>query len=265
MTTNELQGRSVDARTLSRRGLVVALAAVAGASASGCSIFSGANKPAPNQYWLESVAEFEQELAPVRWQLLVKPVTATMGLDTVKIAKRNSRFHIEYFEGAVWSETAPRMVQMLAIEGFENSGGIKSVAHEDSGVVADYILQLDLRDFSANATSGNTGFVNVDIGARLIWLEEAEVVASERFAFREYYGGTGDTSEREAKRLAKKGQQSIGFHFIVEAFAKANEAFCTGLVEWTLAAGSEHAENISQAKAAAAAAEAGELDEDENS
>ena len=245
MTTNVGQRRRTGARG---RSLALALAL---AGVSGCGLFSGANKPAPNQYWLKPITDFQGEIQAVDWQLMVKPITATMGLDTVKIAKRTSQYHIEYFEGAVGSDAAPRMVQMLAIEGFENSGRITAVAHEDSGVVADYILQLDLLDFTANATSENTGFVNLDVTARLIWLQDAEVVASRRFTIQEYYGGT---EEDHRRGRVTKSQQSIRFHFIVQAFSKVNEAFSAELVEWTLAAGQEHAVRAAQAKAAADAA-----------
>lgn len=210
---------------LSRRGLVASALAL-GASASvstGCGFLSKElNRPPPGLHWLGAAKEFAPGLPQASWQLLVKPVTATMGLDTVKVAKRtHSPYLIDYVEGAVWSERAPRMIQMLVIESFENSGQILAVGHEDTGLHADMILQLDLRDFTINVNSPETGNVAVVVGARLIDLEEAHVIGSRKFEYREYYAGTG-------------------FHNITHAYANASEAFFRDLVAWTLTTGDNH-------------------------
>ena len=51
----------------------------------------------------------------------------TAGLNTARIAMNDSPIELRYFERANWTDFAPKMVQTLMIESFENSKKIVGV------------------------------------------------------------------------------------------------------------------------------------------
>jgi hypothetical protein len=88
---------------------------------AGCSSLQTVVAGAPPQvFMLSPKSTFSPDLPHVRWQLIIEEPTAAGGLDTVRLALQPQPLQIEYFGGARWAERAPRMIQTLAIESFEN-------------------------------------------------------------------------------------------------------------------------------------------------
>src|SRR5712671_4897686 len=101
-------------------GLVLALAL------SACSLpnFGG---PAPDLYTLSPKSTFAAELPQVGWQLVVEEPSAAKGIDTDRIAIAPTPLEVKYFPNARWADRAPKMVQTLMIQSFENTKKIVSV------------------------------------------------------------------------------------------------------------------------------------------
>ncbi len=119
----------------------------------GCSL--PGSGPAPDIYTLSPKSTFPDDLPTVGWQLVVEEPFAARGLDSTFIALRPSDVEIKYFKGTRWSDRAPRMVQDLLVESFENSGKIVAVGRKAIGLRSDYTLKSELREFQAEYFHGS--------------------------------------------------------------------------------------------------------------
>ena len=75
----------------------------------------------PKLYDLTPKSTFAADLPRADWQLIIEIPIAPASLDTNRIALRRAPTTIEYFKGVSWVDRAPRMVQTLLVESFENS------------------------------------------------------------------------------------------------------------------------------------------------
>ncbi len=161
--------------------------------AMGCSFeFPGTGAPV-RMYILSPKSTFPQNLQKVDWQLLIETPQSPAGINTQRIALRDSPIELGYFDRANWTDLAPKMVQALIVESFENSNRIVAVGRDSIGLRADYILQSELREFQAEYPKAlprdgeETGFdsppplIRVRINAKLIKLPRRSIVASSNF------------------------------------------------------------------------------------
>jgi cholesterol transport system auxiliary component len=197
-----------------RPAIAAAVVLLAGGCIGG---LPGSGTP-PRLYDLSPKSTFDAGLPNVSWQLIVQEPTAASGLDTTRVAVRQSPLSIEYYKGVAWTDRAPRLVQTLIIESLENSGKIVSVGREAVGLRADYILKTELRDFEADATKGNNPVVAARINAKLVRMPDRTIVANETFE-------------------AKVPAQGSGIDPVMAAFDEALGRVMKRLVEWTLKTG----------------------------
>src|SRR5262249_4717017 len=78
-------------------------------------------------------------------QLLVDLPVAPGALDTARIALSNSPIEVNYFADGEWTDSAPRLVQTVLVESFENSKAVTAIDRETVGLRADYVLKSELR------------------------------------------------------------------------------------------------------------------------
>ena len=90
-----------------------------------------------------------EDLPHVSWQLVVEEPSAAGGLATQRIALRTNLLELDYFAGSRWTEGAPRLVQTLLVESFENTGRIVAVGRQSIGLRSDFNLKSELREFQA--------------------------------------------------------------------------------------------------------------------
>ena len=179
--------------------------------------------PPPDLYNLTPKSTFPAGLPKVTWQLVIEEPLASGGLDASQIALRPSPTELKYFAGARWTERAPKMVQTLLVESFENTGSIIAVGRQAIGLRSDYNLRTELREFQAEYFSdGKSPSIRVRINAKLITQPRQIILASHSFEF--IVDATGSD-------LAS----------IIEAFDAALGKVIKGLVEWTLEVGSDAA------------------------
>jgi cholesterol transport system auxiliary component len=133
-------------------------------------------KAPSNLYNLSPKSNFDPGLPRVEWQLVIEE---PVGLDTARIAVRPSPLELGYFGDIRWTERAPKMVQTLLVESFENSGTIVAVGRQAIGLRADFSLKTEIREFQVEDFGG--GKIRVRINAKLIRQPRQIIVRSASF------------------------------------------------------------------------------------
>src|SRR5690349_11427947 len=195
-----------------RRTFLLALAPVLAA----CTSPLGGGSP-PQLYTLSAVNDFPPTLPKTNAQLLIEAPSAPGGLDSERIALMKSAISVDYFAGAAWTDRAPVMVQSLLIESFENTGKIAAIDRESLALRADYVLEPDLRDFTAIYGQADMPVARVRMGLKLVRLPEKQIVA-----------------QRTVSADAPAQQNSVSA--VVEAFNTALHQAIGDAVVWTLGA-----------------------------
>lgn len=180
-----------------------------------CSGPLGGGSP-PQLYTLAAVKDFPPTLPKTNAQLLIEAPSAPGGLDSERIALMKSSISVDYFAGAAWTDRAPVMVQNLLVESFENTGKIAAIDRESLALRADYVLEPDLRDFTAIYGSAEAPTVRVRIGLKLVRLPEKQIVAQRTVS-----------ADAPAQQNAVAG--------VVGAFNTALHQVIGDAVAWTLA------------------------------
>jgi cholesterol transport system auxiliary component len=198
-----------------RRSLLLAAAALPLAGCGGLI----PQAPPSNIYNLSPKTTFPDSLPKVDWQLVVEEPYAAGGLDSHKIAIYTNPYEVKYYAEARWAERAPRMVQTLLVESFENTGKIVSVGRQSVGLRSDFNLKSELREFQAVLKTGQTApEVIVVLQAKLIAQPRQQIVASATF---------------ERRAVAKTGSILA----VVEAFDDALGKVLRDTVQWAMTTG----------------------------
>lgn len=203
--------RSRRKRPILAAGMMAFLALAAG----GCgSVIPGAASAPPRLYQLTPKSTYSSKLPKADWQLIIETPVAAASLNTNRIAVRRDPITLDYYERAVWTDVAPRLVQTLLIESFENTGKIIAVGRESVGLRSDFILKTELREFQAE-TGGGTPVAHVRLIAKLVQMPQRTIIAwtSEDF------------------KIPADGESMSA---IVGAFDRALGKTLKRIVEWTL-------------------------------
>jgi cholesterol transport system auxiliary component len=200
-----------------RVGLIAALSALA---LSACSLPDIGSGPPPDLYVLSPKSTFPDGLPAVDWQLVIEEPSTAKGIDTDRIAIAPTALEVKYLSGARWADRAPRMIQQLLIQSFENTKKIVSVGRQSIGLRSDYTLKVELREFQAEKTEDGKTIVRVRLNLKLVRLALGQIVASESFEW-------------------TKDAASENVPDIVQAFDDAVGAVLKRSVVWTLKAGEE--------------------------
>jgi cholesterol transport system auxiliary component len=124
----------------------------------------------------------------------------------------------DYFANAAWPDKLPNLVQRALIEAFESSGRIDQVASDTSGVLTDYLLQTEIREFEARYDQPDGPPVAlVRVAARLVTRHAHSIVGRVL-----------------ASREVAATQNSIDA--AVEAFDRASGDVVTQIASWSLRA-----------------------------
>ncbi|MEC9347738.1 MAG: ABC-type transport auxiliary lipoprotein family protein [Pseudomonadota bacterium] len=144
----------------------------------GCGIVPDLKGPS-NLFNLTPKSSFTAGLPRVQWQLVIDEPIAAGGLDTARIAVMPTPIEMKYFADASWTERAPRMVQTLLVESFENSGTIVAVGRQAIGLRSDFNLKTEVREFQVENFGAKV--VRVRINAKLVRQPRQEIVVSRSF------------------------------------------------------------------------------------
>jgi cholesterol transport system auxiliary component len=211
--------------------LIGALSVMLMAGLAACVDIPFAKDEPPRLYVLTPKSTYPEDLRKVDWQLLVEAPVSPAGLNTARIALQDSPIELRYFEHANWTDFAPKMVQALIIESFENSGRIVSVGREQIGLRSDFLLKTELREFQAeyeepistNQLGPNAAapWARVRINVKLVKMPQREIIAHQTF---------------ERRIRAKENRMSA----IIDAFDEALGKTLKAVVVWTLQTGESH-------------------------
>tara|TARA_B100001123_G_scaffold38930_1_gene40238 strand:- start:136 stop:777 length:642 start_codon:yes stop_codon:yes gene_type:complete len=205
--------------TFTRRQAVAVIGALGATVVSGCATLPG-NRPPPRFFNLSPKSHYDQQAPTVSWQMVVETPTASAGLSTMRIALQRRQHELEYFAQANWVDTAPKMVQTLIIESFENSGRIVAVGRESVGLRADFTLKTELREFQVDYIKDGTPRARVAVSAKLVRMPKRMIVGS--WANQSYVRAEDSTLEA-----------------VVAAFDESLGKVMKRLVTWTLIRGQE--------------------------
>lgn len=195
-------------------GRLIRVAALA-LGLSACTGLIPGSGPAPDLYTLSPKSSFDTALPEVSWQLVVEVPFASGGLATQSIALRSNALELRYFAGARWIERAPRLVQTLLVESFENTGRIVAVGRA-ADLRSDFNLKSELREFQAEYESeAAPPLIRVRLNAKIVQQPQREIIASANF----------EATARAA------GTNMAG---IITAFDEAFGKVLRRVVEWTL-------------------------------
>jgi cholesterol transport system auxiliary component len=206
------------ARPLSRR--LALLASLAGlAPLAGC----GGLIPAPPErrlYRLSPTLTRSDRLPQVGVQLLIATPSAPAGIDTKRIALIRSEVSFDYFADAEWVDRPPFLVKAAIIEAFEKSRSFAGVSSEGLGLNGDFVLNTDIRDFTAVYDSPNAPpRTKVRLDVELVRMRGRDIVAE-----------TSMSREARAREARAAGNDLPA---IVVAFNEAVGGLVNELVTWT--------------------------------
>jgi cholesterol transport system auxiliary component len=173
--------------------------------------------PTPALYTLAAPKDVSDPGPAATWQLLVDEPSATLALNTSRIAIAPNPDRIDYYADVAWVDRAPALLQELILESFDRSGRIPAVQRQGGGVRADYILAVDLQNFEVDAARSEP-VAHLRLTARLVRMRDRSIVASHGFEAQAPVGGGG-------------------FDGVIGGFDHALGDVLPQLVSWTLAEG----------------------------
>jgi cholesterol transport system auxiliary component len=184
--------------------------------------------PPPQIYVLQPALQSSAQGPSLPLQLTVAVPDAPASIDTIRIALNPTASTLDYFADAAWADRAPVLVQSLLIQAFEEANRV-AVARDTDGLLADYLLRTEMREFQAHYTGGiapspdqpaSPPEISVRIDARLVSVSERRVVEN-----------ISVSHSAQARSNEMNG--------IVAAFNEALGAALAEIVNWTLTQATE--------------------------
>nr|TFG52252.1 MAG: hypothetical protein E4H34_05280 [Hyphomicrobiales bacterium] len=203
------------------------LGSVASLLLSGCGISDLGEiigpPPAPQIYVLQPPVQGAVQGPPLPWQLSITVPDAPASIDTLRIALNPTSSTLDYFADAAWPDRVPVLVQSHLIEAFESAGRV-AVARDTDGLLAEYTLRTELREFQAHYSGGvplpdqpaTPPEISIRLDASLVAVSGRKVV--------------GNISVVQRANARTNDMDSI-----VAAFNEALGAALADIVRWTLA------------------------------
>jgi cholesterol transport system auxiliary component len=152
------------------------IVAAAAALATGC--FGGLKNeaPAPRIYRLDAPEFAPGNVLPFDLAVVVERVAP--GLEGDGIAGRWPDHRLDYVAGARWAGDLAALLQSALIEGFQDSGRLRSVQPDVGRFRATHTLVIQVRRFEADYTAGALPVAQVEFAATLGSLKGQAVLAS---------------------------------------------------------------------------------------
>jgi cholesterol transport system auxiliary component len=200
----------------------ILMAFLIGASLAGCSILGGgAPRDRATIYAPDPRIAADPAWPTVQWQLAIAPATAARMIDSLRIAVRPTPGELQVYKGANWARTPTDMLEDALLRGLEDSGKIRAVARQGSGIAADFKLVLDLRRFEADYAGGAVPAATIEVNAKLLHSADQQIVASRTF-------------------LSRQPAASAAVPEVAAAFDPALGDIARQLAAWTLETGEAH-------------------------
>jgi len=115
---------------------------------------------------------------PLDVRLSVARPRVAPGLASERIAVRTGQHELDYYEGARWGDGAAVVVQSFLVDSLRQSGAFALVSSQAAPVAANYLLDLELRDFQAEQEGDAAPVARVAFVATLIEIGSRRALAS---------------------------------------------------------------------------------------
>ena len=195
------------------RLLAAALVSLLGA----CSILPEAESP--DFYLLPATQQPVRGNTAVNWSLRVSAPTASLVLDSNRIAVVPQGNQLSSYQGARWSNRAPGLLRDRLLDAFTANGSIRALSSDEASLQADLDLTGELRAFQSEYQNGKP-VIHIRYDARLVRTLDQRIVASRSFEVSQPVDG---------KQVPE----------VVSAFGKAADQLSAQVVEWTLQQGQQ--------------------------
>ena len=186
------------------RGLGVALACLV---VSGCALVGGEKEPVTVFAPVPSV-QADASWPTVDWQLAITRPHASGMLESRRIAVRPEPGELQVYKGAMWAGEPAEQLRDAVLRTLEDSGRIGAVAREESGIAADYRLEMDLRRYEADYGGAAVPSALIEVRARLVRSIGREVVAEK--TFREAVPASGTDTAQVARAFGTALSNTAG-------------------------------------------------------
>ncbi len=167
---------------LARRRFVVSAASLAGLGLVGCQVNLPGSGEAPRRIRLAALEDFPPDLPTAGWALQVNEPTATLSLNTARIAI-GTRDNIRYVSGGQWASRAPEMVMELLAKSFSNSDRLSKVVDRRGRIRPDFVLNSQLIEFHIQTTDPDAleGKIRVRLDTSLMKPPSRQPLATSSF------------------------------------------------------------------------------------
>ncbi len=132
-------------------------------------------------YDLTAPNDFPAAGRQVRGQVLVAEPRALAALNTNLIAVKPTPTTVSYFDRVAWTDRLPRVIQARMVQAFENSGRFRAVGVPGDGLLINYQVQTDIRDFELD-TQNRTVYISLMV--RILDDTTGRVIAAQVFESR---------------------------------------------------------------------------------
>jgi len=197
----------------------------------GCSILGGGERERATIYAPDPRVQADPSWPTVDWQLSLGPASAARVIDSARIAVQPTPGELQVYRGASWAKRPSEMLEDALPRTLEDSGRIRAVARQGTGIAADYKLVMDLRRFDADYAGNAAPAATIEVNAKLLHSADQNIVASRTFLRAEPAAGT------DAAQVA-------------DAFSRSLGTLAGEVAGWVLVTGDEHERNAHTAPAA---------------
>ncbi len=213
--------RRSERQRLPRRSFVKSAACLAGLGLVGCQVNLPGSGEAPRRIRLAALEDFPPELPTAGWALQVNEPTATLSLNTARIAI-GTRDNIRYVSGGQWASRSPEMVMELLAKSFSNSDRLSKVVDRRGRIRPDFVLNSQLIEFHIQTTDpeAQQGTIRVRLDTSLMKPPSRQPLATSSF-----------NSSYEL--------ESVTLDNIVTGFDASLTEVMTEVMAWTLETGAE--------------------------
>lgn len=188
---------------------------------SGCALLGGKPKDPVTVYSLDPRVQADPSWPTVPWQLVLTAPTASRTDDSLRITVRPTPNEVQAYKGANWAKRPGEMLEDAVLRALEDSGKVRAVARQGSGVSADYKLVLDIRRFESDYAGQAVPAATIEVNAKLLHGQDQQVVLSHTF-------------------LQAQPAASTAVPDVVDAFERALAIVGRDITGWVLSQGDRH-------------------------
>lgn len=134
--------------------------------------------PVPTLYVLAPAPVGEPIKTLTGVDLAISQPTTAPGLDTERIAVLREARRLDYYRDSQWGSALPWVVQSLIVGSLQNQKLFGHVTSEQARVNANYLLDVEIRDFQAEYSNGSVApTVKVTLVGSIIRVRDRRLIA----------------------------------------------------------------------------------------